>query len=1471
MRTSKTLLVLTVFLCSLMPLQSISATQDPPTLRVRLFEDACGGQYMDVGTLIVYETEGDNWIEITRADDTSDHLFATNLVLGKQYHVEAYSENMLVASGSVLLQTQHTQLQLCNEDTAQRVQVNVAVYDDDAPLVGWKCSVYGYNHYATPHWAWQATNDRYSNSQGICSWELYPSTQNTDLDRGEKYKITFEHDNVEFFCERYVVPTIGYPATLVFDISSEQSEQKDCDRLLSTHLQDLQDGDSQSICNPFNDGNSGKDAGGWFNKVSINPTSVNQGGSQLFHGCLGGDDRVDVYTYDAEQYATITLYDENDVVQFTSHSSSMVSVGGGSTTELTVQRKTSTNNYAAYQIEVVVDSERTNEFLSITQPRLMNLGPEVINCVSGGKASLLYNVADPQGHLAGDEIIVLGQTTINSDVTAGIHEEHVLDHCPEGAVTLELRSDSSETLDSLTFYFTEFDVLDTTDNVLFTDQSAFIYLNQALKPENCISFVQVSQRDALNSAAGLEEGEIRTSSSPWMCGAGGVYKWQFQGKFLGSLSNTLLINYKTGIGATPQLIYQTDIYVLPRCSEVLEEEGLSSIDSYLFIDCEGNEAGLVVYVDNGAGDLMQNKWEILNNWDEKENLLFFSKTTVITESGDSFSHVPLLVPTLVPRCRELDQSLTQLRDLDPGPGGIWNWVDVVGTAPEFAESFSNYNEVEQRLSSSVLSGDCMVQSEYHRSLGHSLAVLPVIDDWQSMAFLPATDTSTQRLLEWCGEELLRCDPVTRTNNHVQWDGVECSSYLEYSIVLTYQYDDPLAASFQWDGPMSKYDPSQPQVWYDQATECLGVELLRKAQFEQSLDMLFLLIDIISVAGTIASGGSGAGFFLLGGIIVKNSAKNTGKEVSERAAKEMYKISKSPKKGARETAEDLASSEAKLKSVVEKLNSKHIERADELRKRIDTLLDRNVLKDSDAIHVRHQIAKILKQTKGGNDATLDYIDDFLGRVLFDATDQNKIESALLELDVLAHYSTKIKIQGKFLGPSKWDVSGEDATKRMYRYDDEFSGSKPDFLFENAGRDGKHLVVEVKTTIEWTFSQHTSNGKKQLGELLSKSDKYDVVFATRKFEGGPESIENLMQMEDFATQNGPRIFDILHIPEPNSALLKVMRYSYIEGKLVGESLVPSIAITALAPWFLLPSADERGRSVESQFYHISSTCSDESFLLSSYGTIDAGVLWAYATLDDEGIKIHHEADCEILIEGVEWSTEVHVDEESGEVVPVNRSVSNPRYMPIGPVYSVDQSGSFQNIPPMFKSLNPFTSTAIIRGDDVQFTSYYLDIAENERDEDLLRYDFSNAVTDLDGALDDMQLQVGISENCNYRDYFFIQTQGLNLTLTPVPNASTDMVMGTAPHQIVPQSGFYCSILLLVYDSPFPPPTYPGDAEYIQGIGATTLHVRLSDTDGQVEEQDVEVNIATNNDLLGFILFVVLAGILVLLRRQELDSRV
>jgi hypothetical protein len=337
------------------------------------------------------------------------------------------------------------------------------------------------------------------------------------------------------------------------------------------------------------------------------------------------------------------------------------------------------------------------------------------------------------------------------------------------------------------------------------------------------------------------------------------------------------------------------------------------------------------------------------------------------------------------------------------------------------------------------------------------------------------------------------------------------------------------------------------------------------------------------------------------------------------------------------------------------------------------------------------------------------------------------------------------------------------------------------------------------------------------------------------------------------------------------LKVMRFSYKEGKFIGESQVPSIAITALAPWFLLPSDDERGRSAETQFYHVSSTCSDESFLLSTYGTIDTGVLWAYSIIDDEGIKIHHEANCEIFIEGVEWSTEVQVDEGSGEVVPVNTSVSNPRYTPIGPVYSVDQSGSFQNIPPMFKSLNPFTSTAIVRGDGVQFTSYYLDITENERDEDLLRYDFSNAVTDLDGALDDMQLQVGISENCNYRDYFFIQTQGLNLTLTPVPNASTDMVTGTAPHQIVPQSGFYCSILLLVYDSPFPSPTYPSDAPYLQGIGVTTLHVRLSDADGQVEQQVVEVNIATNNDLLGFILLMVLAGILVLLRRQELDSRV
>jgi len=99
---------------------------------------------------------------------------------------------------------------------------------------------------------------------------------------------------------------------------------------------------------------------------------------------------------------------------------------------------------------------------------------------------------------------------------------------------------------------------------------------------------------------------------------------------------------------------------------------------------------------------------------------------------------------------------------------------------------------------------------------------------------------------------------------------------------------------------------------------------------------------------------------------------------------------------------------------------------------------------------------------------------------------------------------------------------------------------------------------------------------------------------------------------------------------------------------------------------------------------------------------------------------------------------------------------------------------------------------------------------------------------------------------------------------------MVMGTVPHQTVPESGFYCSVLLLVYDSPFPPATYPDEAEYIQGIGVVTLHVRLSDVDGQVEEQEVMVNVAASNDLLGFILLMMLAGLLVVLRRSERESR-
>ncbi|MDP6189119.1 MAG: hypothetical protein QF699_07330, partial [Candidatus Poseidoniaceae archaeon] len=177
---------------------------------------------------------------------------------------------------------------------------------------------------------------------------------------------------------------------------------------------------------------------------------------------------------------------------------------------------------------------------------------------------------------------------------------------------------------------------------------------------------------------------------------------------------------------------------------------------------------------------------------------------------------------------------------------------------------------------------------------------------------------------------------------------------------------------------------------------------------------------------------------------------------------------------------------------------------------------------------------------------------------------------------------------------------------------------------------------------------------------------------------------------------------------------------------------------------------------------------------------------------------------------------------------------------------------------------------RGDGLEITSYYMDVEENEQREDYLRFNFSNAVSDLDGELEDLQLHAVELTSCDYRNYFFVQTEGLNLTITPIKNASTDMVIGTASHQVVPESGFYCSIRLLVYDSPFPPTTYPADAEYVQGVGTTILHVRLSDFDGKVEQQVSETNMGANNNPFGLLLILIMGGGLVLLlRRYGRDS--
>jgi len=222
-----------------------------------------------------------------------------------------------------------------------------------------------------------------------------------------------------------------------------------------------------------------------------------------------------------------------------------------------------------------------------------------------------------------------------------------------------------------------------------------------------------------------------------------------------------------------------------------------------------------------------------------------------------------------------------------------------------------------------------------------------------------------------------------------------------------------------------------------------------------------------------------------------------------------------------------------------------------------------------------------------------------------------------------------------------------------------------------------------------------------------------------------------------------------------------------------------------------------------------------------------------------------------------------DENGTVIATDPNAIQPTWEEIGLQYQVEGDGIIVNQPPRFLPFEVTSSRGILRGDGVAFYEMEWVVDEGETDPDMLRYDFSSIVSDADGNHGDLYLSVIESPNCDYRNYFYIDADGLNLSLTLVANASTDSFGDNEPHQTIPDSGFHCEVILALYDSPFTPDNFPSHDSYAQSVALTTIGIRVSDIDND-PASSMNQNASFNWMFLGLLLFIVL--LLATLRKRD-----
>ncbi|MBT4059128.1 MAG: hypothetical protein HOE69_02325 [Euryarchaeota archaeon] len=1523
--------LLALFLLSMIPVDSVSASNNPQ-VSFTVLTNGCGSTQVVPDIVQIYD---DTWTVRGIIEDDAQHTFVTNVVTGQTYHVEAYSGNMLIAYQNVVASSS-AHVDLCVND---KEELEVMVTSNGEPVPEVECRLFGYNHYdenfdVSPTWERHYYSpEKVSDSQGICSWEVYPTTQLANgAAHGEKYKISYILPHgLERWCNPYYLPQGGHDVPRRFELSSEQENSGVCDSP-ATITSQSQSSWSEPVCNHQDDHSSGFDAKIWP-KVPI--TGVSDG--LIVNGCLSPSnaDREDYFTVETDDFYDVSFLhhsgDSGDVRLKESgslpSSSGFIQVGGGESITIVVDKPLSSSSTTSYTLLFERNDALSDALIAIGQsesPQLINYGPPVVNCVDGFNTWLQFYIADPSGDLGSTTKVEIGGHLDSQVVQVGEPLSVEVDGCSDGLLEMKVIDEGVE-VTSKQFAVEEFEVLGLTDNVVFINAFAYVRLSERLDQGNCISIVQVGTRSALGQAIGKAEiTSTEKSTTPWYCGHTATDSIQFQAKELGSLNNMLFIKFRQGKGGEPQLIFHSNMYVLPRCSDQVATGEVDEVSSYLFVDCEGNEAGLIVYQDDGAGDLDQNSWQHINSWNEDTHMVMFTNTKMVAPSEEEVEYIDLMIPTLIKRCHESNFNLNYVQDPDPGPGGVFNFIEVVGTLPEFAESNANLERVQSGLNSSVIEGDCLVHSEYVRSVGHSIAIMPDIDDWESMAFVPATATSLSRLTDWCTEYGFRCDPVTRDSpSRWEYGPFNCQLWTAYSITIKSMEEPPDPSSFQWEGRMGFYDPANQTNWYDYSMMCFGRDLEWRAVGEWFVNFAFLLIDMWAVSTIVVSGGASILIVGVGKWAVKGALKGGFKASSRKVLRKITQIGKNAWKAGE------GFDVRKFTRQFEEMKShwKLGGQSNEFAKRIDDIADRIlklsneagliVYKDGSKVFTNKQLQHIGKRmniiikrcdpnnpvvvvTPDGKKITvrevlLDYFDDFTKQLesevdfikgASEVNPSNQIKPTILELDGLAEASKKFSRNGYFPGPSKWD-KGKGVNNIKVK-GGQFGESSPDFLFENVLIDGSgtptNVVLEVKTSLSSALHNtpikpgQTAKSRQQFDDIRSwareSSDRH-VVYFTESIHGavkeGTNSFNDLnafdLMFDELTIIDDSLIgrweviqkqtADLTKFTKVSTTLYKLSKNGWIY---VGMS---SVFDLTKIPAFKFPDAGTIGRTSEPQSLALSSSCSDETILVTYGAELDYGVLWAWINITATEIQVLHHSDCQVLVSGVQWSTPVELD-ENGTVVSTDSSAGESTWETVGLQYIVEDDGIFVNQPPRFLPLGPLLESGIHRADGTIIYEMQLTINEAETAPAMLRYDFSSIVNDADGTHDDLYLSVTESPNCDYRNYFYIDADGLNLSLTLIANASTDTFGDNEPHRTIPDSGFHCEVILALYDSPFTPDNFPSHDSYAQGVALTTIGIRVSDIDNDPSKSANDGNAISGISFILLLLALIL--FLAILRKRD-----